>query len=151
MEYYNEEIQTNVRGYVKQLPKDWFEKIQIAQKENDSGYDTIFDMEELSSISIFAEMKFSRRDFEKIAIAYDSGRRFGIEEDFVTYAKYARYILALCKAYKNVKEYYFANNREDACVELDEMQTQLQEVRSALAEAQERRTLEQKAAAQKQS
>lgn len=150
LEYYNEEIQTNVRGYVKQLPKDWFEKIQIAQKENDSGYDTIFDMEELSSISIFAEMKFSRRDFEKIAIAYDSGRRFGIEEDFVTYAKYARYILALCKAYKNVKEYYFANNREDACVELDEMQTQLQEVRSALAEAQERRTLEQKAAAQTQ-
>ena len=127
LEYYNEEIQTNLRGYVKQLPKDWFEKIQIAQKENDSGYDTIFDMEELSSISIFAEMKFSRRDFEKIAIAYDSGRRFGIEE-----------------------EYYFANNSEDACVELDEMHTQLQEVRSALAEAQERRTLEQKAAAQTQ-
>ena len=39
---------------------------------------------------------------------------------------------------------------EDACVELNEMQTHLQKVRSALTEAQERRTLEQKATAQTQ-
>lgn len=150
LEYYDKETQTTVRGYVQQLPKDWFEKIQIAQKGNNFGYETIFDMEALSSTSIFAEMKFSRRDFEKISIAYDSGRRFGIEEDFITYAKYARYILALCKAYKSAKEHYFANNKEDVYVELDGMQTQLQEVRSALAKAQERRTLEQKAATQTQ-
>lgn len=46
----------------------------------------MFDIESLSSVSIFSELQFAREDLEALAIAYMHGKRGGIREDFLTYA-----------------------------------------------------------------
>lgn len=129
----------------KRLPKDLFKQIQLAPKDEEFGYTTVFDIESLSSVSIFSELQFTREDLEAIAIAYMHGKRGGIREDFLTYAKYTSYILGMCKAYKQSKEYYFQHNREDVYIEVESIENELLQAKSALSESQERRMSEQKA------
>lgn len=141
---YDSTFQAKAKSYINELPKDLFKQIQLAPKDEDSGYTTVFDMESLSSVSIFSELQFTREDLEALAIAYMHGKKGGITEDFPTYAKYTSYILAMCKAYKQSKEYYFQHNREDIYIEVESVKTELQQAKSALSESQERRTSEQK-------
>lgn len=138
-------FQERAKSYISQLPKDLFKRIQLASKNDEFGYTTVFDIESLSSVSIFSELQFTREDLEAIAIAYTHGKRGGIREDFLTYAKYTSYILAMCKAYKQSKEYYFQHNREDVYVEVESIKNELLQAKSALSESQERRMSEQKA------
>lgn len=138
-------FQERAKSYISQLPKDLFKQIQLAPKNDEFGYTTVFDMESLSSVSIFSELQFTREDLEAIAIAYTHGKRGGISEDFLTYAKYTSYILAMCKAYKQSKEYYFQHNREDVYIEVESIKNELLQAKSALSESQERRISEQKA------
>ena len=138
-------FQERAKSYISQLPKDLFKQIQLAPKNDEFGYTTVFDIESLSSVSIFSELQFTREDLEALAIAYMHGKRGGIREDFLTYAKYTSYILAMCKAYKQSKEYYFQHNREDVYVEVESIKNELLQAKSALSESQERRMSEQKA------
>lgn len=138
-------FQERAKSYISQLPKDLFKRIQLAPKNDEFGYTTVFDVESLSSVSIFSELQFTREDLEAIAIAYTHGKRGGIREDFLTYAKYTSYILAMCKAYKQSKEYYFQHNREDVYIEVESIKNELLQAKSALSESQERRISEQKA------
>lgn len=138
-------FQERAKSYISQLPKDLFKQIQLAPKNDKFGYTTVFDIESLSSVSIFSELQFAREDLEALAIAYMHGKRGGIREDFLTYAKYTSYILAMCKAYKQSKEYYFQHNREDVYIEVESIKNELLQAKSALSESQERRMSEQKA------
>lgn len=138
-------FQERAKSYISQLPKDLFKQIQLAPKDEEFGYTTVFDIESLSSVSIFSELQFAREDLEAIAIAYMHGKRGGIREDFLTYAKYTSYILGMCKAYKQSKEYYFQHNREDVYIEVESIKNELLQAKSALSESQERRISEQKA------
>lgn len=138
-------FQERAKSYISQLPKDLFKQIQLAPKDEEFGYTTVFDIESLSSVSIFSELQFTHEDLEALAIAYTHGKRGGIREDFLTYAKYTSYILAMCKAYKQSKEYYFQHNREDVYIEVESIKNELLQAKSALSESQERRMSEQKA------
>lgn len=114
-------FQERAKSYISQLPKD-----------EEFGYTTVFDIESLSSVSIFSELQFTREDLEALAIAYMHGKRGGIREDFLTYAKYTSYILGMCKAYKQSKEYYFQHNREDVYIEVENIKNELLQAKSAL-------------------
>lgn len=138
-------FQERAKSYISQLPKDLFKQIQLAPKNEEFGYTTVFDIESLSGVSIFSELQFTHEDLEALAIAYTHGKRGGIREDFLTYAKYTSYILAMCKAYKQSKEYYFQHNREDVYIEVESIKNELLQAKSALSESQERRMSEQKA------
>lgn len=73
----------------------------------------LFDFEGVSSYSIFDEVTLSRRDLEEIVYSYlvtrDVILQFSQFELCFCYMLYIRYLI---KAYKVVKEHYFANNRE---------------------------------------
>ena len=132
-----------MQAYLKQIPKNVFTKIQLAPKDQEAGYTLPFDMEQLSSVSIFGRMHFGKEDIEKLAIAYTYGIKKGVTEDLSTYLKYAPYILGMCKAYRQVKEYYFKNNQENVIAEIESVKDELKQTRSKLVAAEEQRVIEQ--------
>ncbi len=73
----------------------------------------LFDFEGLSSASVFDDLTYSRRDLEEIVYAYLSveeilGNTSLFEQSFC----YMLVIRSLLRAYNQVKEHYFANNKE---------------------------------------
>lgn len=141
---YNETFRKEVQAYLKQIPKNVFTKIQLAPKDQESGYTLPFDVEQLCSVSILGSMRFGKEDIEKLAIAYTYGISKGVTEDLSTYLKYAPYILGMCKAYRQVKEYYFENNQENVITEIESVKDELNQTRSKLVAAEEQRVIEQR-------
>jgi len=73
----------------------------------------LFDFEGLSSHSIFDGIEFSQKDLEEIALCYLAGRDvLERSSPFIRSFTFMFYIRYLLKAYKQVKEHYFANNKE---------------------------------------
>ena len=89
----------------------------------------LFDFESLSSISIFDNVEFGEQDIDKILWLYVlSGDDLFDLEKALTFLVSNMYILYLIKAYKQVKEMYFANNKETMYVELDGLESRLKVV-----------------------
>lgn len=85
----------------------------------------LFDFERLSFPSVIEYMKFSERDIEEILLAYLSRNDLGNVEtaaDFLCDAMYVRY---MTKAYKEIKQRYFENNKETTYIELEGLEKDL--------------------------
>lgn len=98
----------------------------------------LFDFENLSSVSIFRDLKFTERDIDEILCLYTVIREdneLDVDEalQFLIPGIYIKYLL---KAYKQVKEMYFRNNKETMFVELEGLERELRKANEKLAEAQ---------------
>lgn len=106
---------------------------QFEQKKLDSPA-FLFDYENLSSIEIFKDIKFTEKDIDEILYLYvlynldqeqSNNFDFEITEDAAKFLITHMYIKYLIKAYKQVKEMYFDNNKETMFVELEGLEKSL--------------------------
>lgn len=86
----------------------------------------LFDYEDLSSFSIFDEVKFTDKDIDEILYLFilnkeDLSDIKNITKLFISYM----YIKYMIKAYKKVKETYFKNNKETMYIEIEELEKSL--------------------------
>ena len=87
----------------------------------------LFDYEKISSISLLEHIKFTSKDVDEILYLYvlfDKNL-----EDIETAAEFLishMYVKYMIKAYKQVKEMYFENNKETMFVELEGLEKSLQ-------------------------
>lgn len=98
----------------------------------------LFDFENLSSVSIFRDLKFTERDIDEILCLYTVIREdneLDVDEalNFLIPCIYIKYLI---KAYKQVKEMYFRNNKETMFVELEGMEKDLQRTKEKLESTQ---------------
>ena len=101
-------------------------------------YAFLFDFEHLSSVSIFQDVKFTERDIDEILCLYTIIREdeeLDVDEalNFLIPCIYIKYLI---KAYKQVKEMYFRNNKETMFVELEGMEKDLQRTKEKLESTQ---------------
>lgn len=107
----------------------------------------LFDYENISSLSIFEDVKFTNNDIDEILYLYvlsnEKLRKYPEQDDtedikdirnlidnsmiedatkFLISQMYVKYLI---KAYKQVKEMYFKNNKETMFVELEELEKSL--------------------------
>lgn len=110
-----------VDEYLKQIPKNLFDELAIVNKTVYHGYDFLFDIENLS-LSIFDGLEFDINDTKKLILSYICTKNYKFDkpfdEPFDDYLHHSIFLLGMCKAYKKVKEVYFANNKETMYVEL---------------------------------
>lgn len=95
----------------------------------------LFDYENLSSISIFEDIKFTEKDLDEILYLYVLNTK---ETDVTEATKYLisyMYIRYLIKAYKKVKEMYFENNKETMFLELEGLEKSLHSTEQKLFSA----------------
>lgn len=89
----------------------------------------LFDYENLSSVSIFQNIKFTDKDIDEILYLYILKNKQPIDNEIVDDAtKFLishMYIKYLIKSYKQVKEMYFENNKETIFIELEELEKSL--------------------------
>lgn len=86
----------------------------------------LFDFENISSISIFDNINFTEQDIDKILCLYVlSEENLSDTEKALTFLVNNMYILYLIKAYKQVKQMYFENNKETMYIELDGLESRL--------------------------
>lgn len=103
----------------------------------------LFDFEDISSISIFKDIKFTNKDIEEILYLYvianenlkenqDKGLYTIINliddkivEDAARFLISKMYTKYMIKAYKEVKQTYFKNNKETMFIELEGLETSL--------------------------
>lgn len=94
----------------------------------------LFDFERLSFPSIIENIKFTARDVDEILLAYISGGNdpedVKAAEDFLCDAVYVKY---MAKAYKEVKQRYFENNKETMYIELETLEKELAETKQEVA------------------
>lgn len=101
-------------------------------------YTFLFDFEHLSSVSIFQDVKFTERDIDEILCLYTIVREdaeLDVDEalQFLIPGLYIKYLL---KAYKQVKEMYFRNNKETMFIELEGTEKELQRTKEKLESTQ---------------
>lgn len=89
----------------------------IANWNNAIGF--IFDYENMSSHSVYENVKFTEQDVEEILSAYFHNHKNQNLENACKFLSSGIYIKYLLKAYKQLKEYYFQNNKETMYVELE--------------------------------
>lgn len=101
-------------------------------------YTFLFDFEHLSSVSIFQDVKFTERDIDEILCLYTIVRE-DVEldvDDALQFLIPGLYIKYLLKAYKQVKEMYFRNNKEIMFIELEGTEKELQRTKEKLKSTQ---------------
>lgn len=79
----------------------------------------IFDYEDMSSPSIYKNINFADQDIEEILSAYYNTHRNQNLQESTKFLIAGMHIKYLTKAYKELKEYYFQNNKETMYVELE--------------------------------
>lgn len=124
-----------VDEYLKKIPKNLFDELVMANKTVYHGYDFLFDIEDLS-LSIFDGLEFDINDTKKLILSYICTKNYKFDkpfdEPFDDYLHHNIFLLGMCKAYKKVKEVYFANNKETMYVELGTIKKELQEYKKLL-------------------
>lgn len=86
----------------------------------------LFDYENISSISLFEDIKFTSKNIDEILYLYVL-----FKEDLKDIEKATKFLVAhmyiryMIKAYKQVKEMYFKNNKETMYVELEGLEKSL--------------------------
>jgi len=83
----------------------------------------IFDLERMDT-SILEEIQYNDKDISELASAYFLTHWNLNKNDAARFVVSGMYIKGLLKAYRRVKEQYFANNRETLFIELEELEQQ---------------------------
>lgn len=129
------QIEKSLSELYKTIPSDFLNEFLIGNKS--SGFDFIYDLEEVSSISVFRELKLDKKDIKEIILSYivaddykeiGDGNKIKFEDYFLP----ALHVKAMCKAYKEVKKMYFDNNKETMYVEMGVLRKDLFKARSDL-------------------
>lgn len=93
----------------------------------------LFDFEKLSILSITENIKFTEKDIDEILLTFVITHRTYIIEEAIQYLAFAVYIKYLSKAYKEVKQSYFKNNKETMYVELDILNNKINKLENEVA------------------
>lgn len=131
----SEQDEKEINRKYQDVPKNIInEELAMSNKRALSVYDYIYDIEGISSLSIFRELEFSKNDIREIILAYIAGEKNS--DDRIAFDKTflipALHLKAMCKAYKKVKDMYFKNNKETMYVEMGSLKKELFRVQSEL-------------------
>ncbi|KNZ70316.1 hypothetical protein Tfer_0876 [Thermincola ferriacetica] len=112
----------------------------------------LFDIENLNT-SIVEEVPVNERDVSEILAAYFASHFNLNKNEAAKFLVSGLYIKNLLKAYRQVKEQYFANNRETMFVELEGLEQQNAELRQRLSalEAENQRLMQENGELRKQA
>lgn len=86
------------------------------------SFELLFDTENISAPSLFDEIEFTNTDIEEILGAYyvtHKNQNLSDSSKFLIAGMYVKYLI---KAYKKLKDYYFANNKETLFIELESLE-----------------------------
>lgn len=113
-----QEIVAKMQELAKQLPDDLFDQV-VNGTEESCGTEILYSLENLSQTALFRSLELTSKDKELLSFIYylDSKNQktmLPMEE----HAYYHLHILLLCRAYKEVKDAYFKNNKETEYTEL---------------------------------
>lgn len=135
----SDDREKEINRYLKTVPNNILDEI-LSSKRKMSGYDYIYDIEKLSSLSIFRELNFNKRDIKEIIMAYLCAIELNESEniDFDNYVISALHIKAMCKAYNAVKKMYFENNKETLYLDMSSLKEELFKTKSDLRLADEK-------------
>lgn len=95
------------------------------------GYILLFDHELLLSLSILNNIVYTKDDIKLVVYSYMIHRQ-GHTIELMDYVIPALHIHLLLKAYKKVKEMYFANNKETMYMEFSNMRKELSKTKTTL-------------------
>ena len=116
----------------KEIAANIFDKILLSNEET-TGFDFIYDLEGLSSLSLFRELEFKRSDIKELVLSYLAADEIKKQNlSFNAYLLPAMHLKGMCKAYNKVKEMYFQNNKETMYVEVSALKKDLLRARSDL-------------------
>jgi len=93
----------------------------------------ILDFEKLSILSITDNIKFSENDIDEILLAFTVTHETYTIDEAIQYLAFAIYIKYMSKAYKEVKQSYFKNNKETMYVELDILNNKINKLENEIA------------------
>jgi len=96
--------------------------------------DMIFDYEKLSACSLMSSINLSMQDIDELLYLYVISHTEYCAEDAVKFLITTIYIKYLAKAYKQVKEHYFANNKETMYIELEGLEQELNDTKAELSQ-----------------
>lgn len=134
--FYQSDQKDEIEHYIKELPK--CENFLFSFLQNPDTYHPylpFFEMENLSWNSICEEMQFTQQDVKKIAISYALSRacKDMPSQDLKSYAADVFFLLVICKAYRQAKDYYFTHNQEQIQLQVDYLQKTVKQLHTTLA------------------
>lgn len=129
----SDKVKNELNEQCKRIPANILDKILLAQKADWDGIDFVYDFEGLSSLTLFNEVNFSKKDIQEVVFSLIAGKE-DISDDklFQKYVFYGLHIKGMCKAYKYVKEMYFQNNKETMYVEIESIKKEAAQLKSKL-------------------
>ena len=126
------EMDVECKKLEKEIAANIFDKILLSNEET-TGFDFIYDLEGLSSLSLFRELEFKRSDIKELVLSYLAADEIKKQNlSFNAYLLPAMHLKGMCKAYNKVKEMYFQNNKETMYVEVSALKKDLLRARSDL-------------------
>lgn len=134
------EDKKEVEKIYKLLPHNLMDYPLSCKPPEQVGYTLLFDHELLSSLSILNNIVYTKDDIKLVVYSYMIHKQLGHTIKLMDYVIPALHIHLLLKAYKKVKEMYFANNKETMYIEFSNMKKELSKTKTALIEANRKNT-----------
>lgn len=122
-------LKKEVEKLRKQIPKNIATTFRNDHGDDGLPYEYIYDLEEISSISLFDNFTLTKKDIDELLLAYaavEKNNKIPLE----TYIIAGMHIKSLLKAYKKAKDFYFSNNKASAYVEIEKLKSSLSEAKS---------------------
>lgn len=121
-----------IKELKKELPKDIINYVMEAQLDKSSPYLFLYDLEGISPLSLFSEIKLHENDLDEVLATYICGTKELLGEKLIHYIIPALHIMALLKSYRNVKDMYFKHNKETMYVEFNRLEEDLSRTKELL-------------------
>lgn len=129
----SKEVEQKLLKLYDTIPKNILDQELLrSNKRIEPAFDYIYDLEGLSSLSLFRELKFEKKDIKEVILAHMVCHRDSEEIDLKGYVIPALNLKAMCKAYNLVKDMYFANNKETMYLEMRTLQKKLLQTQTDL-------------------
>lgn len=133
------EIKSEVRKLKSLLDENIAKYVFSTDPDYESAYSFLYDSENISQISLFQELKFNENDMNEILMSYWCGKKqYGLRMRLNDYVIPAIHIKCMLKAYKKVKEMYFANNKETMYLELKIKENKIKDIQLLLDKTKEK-------------
>lgn len=134
--FYQSDQKGEIERYIKELPRsENFLRSFLQHPDTYHPYLPFFEMENLSWNSICEEMQFTQQDVKKLAISYALSQscKNMPSQDLKSYATDVFFLLVICKAYRQAKDYYFRHNQEQIQLQVDDLQKAIKQANITLA------------------
>lgn len=109
------------------LKSDLENYIHKSVSEDENPYAFLYDVEGISSLSIFEDVEIKKKDLDELIYIYSRAKSFKSRITLDDFCIPAVQIKCILKAYNQAKRIYFENNRESTYLEMQKKQEEIEE------------------------